>query len=120
MKPTGPTNPLTQKLIVALQKQSRKEKAAIWADVADRLAKSTRRIPAVNLSKLERFCEKGDTILIPGKLLSQGAITKPVTIGAFKISAAGKHKVEKAGGKVMTIQELMKRNAKGSKVRIMG
>ena len=120
MKPTGPTNPITRKLIVALEKQSKKEKTAIWADVADRIGKSTRRIAAVNLGKLEKYCEKGDTIIIPGKLLAQGAITKAITIGAFKASAAGKKKVEAAGGKVMTITELMKRNAKGSKVRIMG
>lgn len=120
MKPTGPTNPITHKLIVALQKQSKKEKTAIWADVAERLGKSTRRIPAVNLDKLERFCSKGDTVLIPGKLLAHGMLTKSITIGAFKSSAAGKKKVEAAGGKVMTINELMKRNSKGSKIRIMG
>ncbi len=120
MKPTGPTNPLTRKLIVALQKQSKKEKAAIWANVAERLEKSSRRIPSVNVGKLEKYCEKGDTVIIPGKLLAEGAITKAITIGAFKASAAGKKKVEKAGGKMLTINELMKRNPKGSNIRIMG
>ncbi len=120
MKPTGPTNPITRKLIVALEKQSKKEKVAIWADVAERLEKSTRIIPCVNISKLEKYCEKGDTVIIPGKLLAEGALTKAITVGAFKASAAGKKKVESAGGKVMTIAELMKRNSTGSKVRIMG
>ncbi|MBU4245707.1 MAG: 50S ribosomal protein L18e, partial [Nanoarchaeota archaeon] len=87
---------------------------------ADRIGKSTRRIPAVNLEKLQKYCEKGDTVVIPGKLLAQGALTKAITIGAFKASAAGKKKVEAAGGKVMTITELMKRNTKGSNIRIMG
>jgi len=120
MKPTGPTNPLTRKLIVALEKQSKKEKVAIWATVAERLEKSSRRIPGVNVSKLEKYCEKGDTVIIPGKLLAEGAITKAITIGAFKASAAGKKKVEAAGGKVMGIADLMKRNSTGSKIRIMG
>ena len=120
MKPTGPTNPITLKLIAALEKQSKKEKTAIWANVADRLKKYSRRIPGVNLGKLEQYCEKGDTVLIPGKLLASGPLTKAITVISFKASAAVKKRVEDAGGKVMTIQELMKRNAKGSKVRIMG
>lgn len=120
MKPRGPTNPLALKIIVALEKQSRKEKTAIWADIAERLKKSARRMPEVNLGKLEKYCEKGDTVLIPGKLLAGGSLTKAITVSAFKSSAAGKKKVEEAGGKVMTIHELMKRNAKGSKVRIVG
>lgn len=119
MKPTGPTNPLTRKLIVALEKQSKKEKVAIWADVAERLGKSTRIIPSVNISKLEKYCVKGDTAIVPGKLLAEGELTKAITIGAFKASAAVKKKVESAGGKVMTIAELMKRNPTGSNIRIM-
>ncbi len=120
MKPTGPTNPLTRKLIVALEKQSKKEKAAIWADVAERLAKSARRLPAVNLGKLERFCKEGETVIIPGKLLAAGALKKKITVGALKLSAAGKKKVESAGGKAVAISELLKRNPKGSNIRIMG
>jgi len=120
MKPTGPTNPVTKKLIAELEIVSKKAKAPIWKDIARRLSKSTRRIPSVNVDRLERYCKEKETVIIPGKLLSRGNITKPLTVAAFKFSAAGKKKVENAGGRAITIQELIKKSPKGSNIRIIG
>lgn len=120
MKPTGPTNPLTRKLIADLEIVSKKEKVALWKDIAERISKSSRRIPSVNVDRLERYCKDKETVIIPGKLLSRGTLTKPLTVAAFKFSASGKKKVEDAGGKALTLNELMKKSPKGSNIRIIG
>jgi len=46
-------------------------------------------------------------------------LTKPVTIAAaaFSVSAIGK--IEKAGGKIITIAELIEKNPKGTGVKVL-
>lgn len=118
-KRTGPTNPNTQKIIKKLKKQSNEKGVKIWKDIAKRLEKPKRIQPAVNVSKLEKYLNKGDTAIIPGKLLGDGKITKPVTVSAKKISKAAKAKIEKAGGKYITYEEIITKNPKGSRIKIM-
>ena len=118
--PTGPTNLLLIKQIEELRTKGYKENCAFMIKLADELAKPERIRRDVDLSRIERFATKGETIVVPGKLLADGLISKNVTIATWASSEAARQKVEKAGGKVITIEELIKKNPKGSKVKIIG
>lgn len=120
MKGTGPTNPITQKLVRDLVKLSNKEKVKIWKDIAKRLEKPRRQRPSVNVSKLDKYCKKGENAIIPGKLIGDGKITKPLTVTALGCSKSACEKIKNAGGKCLSIQEFIKINPKGKKTRIMG
>lgn len=117
---TGPTLLGTQKLIIDLKKLSNKEKAPIWKRISEEMSKATRSRREVNLSKIERHIKTGEIALVPGKVLSSGEFTKKNTLAAFRFSEKAKDKIVKAGGKAISIQQLMKENPKGKKVRIIG
>lgn len=117
---TGPTNTTTQRLIVELEKLSKKEKAPIWNRIAEELSKSTRSRREVALYTLDSNLENGEIGIVPGKVLSNGEFSKKNTIAAFKFSEQAKEKIAKSGGKTLTIQQLIKENPKGKKVRIIG
>ena len=119
-KTTKKTNPNLMNLIERLKREAYENKAPIWRDIADRLNKPKQGWAEVNLSRIERFAENGEIIVIAGKLLGAGAITKKVTVAAFKSSEAAKQKIASAGGKSMSIEELLSSNPKGSGIRIMG
>jgi large subunit ribosomal protein L18e len=115
------TNPNLLNLIERLKKEAYISEAPVWRDVADRLMKPRKGWAEVNLSRIERFASSDkETIIVPGKLLGAGVISKKVTVAAFKSSEAAKEKIAKAGGKSMSIEELLMDNPKGSNVRIMG
>ncbi len=114
------TNPNLLSLIERLKKEAYISEAPVWRDVADRLMKPKQNWAEVNLSRLERYASDNETIIIPGKLLGAGVISKKVTVAAFKCSEAARDKLARAGGKSMSIEELLMDNPKGSKVRIMG
>ncbi|MBU2638093.1 MAG: 50S ribosomal protein L18e [Nanoarchaeota archaeon] len=118
-KRTGPTNIQLQKLIVELKELARKQNALIWKLVAMELSKPTRKRREVNISNIDMAAEDNETLLVPGKVLSAGELTKKVTVAAWNFSAAAKAKINKKG-KAVSIQELMKSNPKGSKVRVIG
>ena len=119
MRQTKTTNPQLVELIGQLRKQSKEQDAPIWLDVADGLAKTRSQRVVVNISNVNRYTEKGDVVVVPGKILASGAIDHAVTVAAFEVSAPAKAKLEAAKAKYLTIQELMEKNPKGSKVKII-
>jgi len=118
-KPTGPTNPVLRGLIRSLRKLGREKQARIWLDVAERLEAPRRARAEVNLSQINRYADGGETVLVPGKVLASGKLDKPVTVAAFKFSRPAIKKIVKAGGRAITIRQLMEENPTGRGVRLM-
>ncbi len=118
-KKTGPTNSYLRKMLVELEKAAKTNEAAVWKDVAEALGKPRRQKVDVNLIDIERYAEKGETVVVPGIVLAKGDLTKPVTIAAWRFSAAAEDKIKKAKGTALTISELLKKNPKGDKLKIM-
>ncbi len=116
MKRTGPTNPIMQKMIAELKQKD----AKLWKRLARELEKPTRKRREVNLSRIERYAKANDVILVPGKVLAAGELSKKVTIAAWNFSAGAITKIKAAGGKTLTISELIKLHPKGTNVRLIG
>ncbi|UCF50588.1 MAG: 50S ribosomal protein L18e [Thermoplasmatales archaeon] len=114
------TNPALTALIHELKKQANENDAPIWKDVALRLQKPSKNWSEVNLDRISRYIGDKETALIPGKVLSDGNLTKKVTIAAWSFSGKSQEKIKNAGGKYVTIQELIKSNPKGKDIRILG
>ena len=114
------TNPMLITLIQDLKKKSHENDAPIWKDIALRLEKPARNWPEVNLDKIDKYINENETALIPGKVLSSGNLTKKVSIAAWSFSDKSLEKITKAGGKHMSIEDLVKANPKGKDVRILG
>lgn len=120
VKRTGPTNKYLKELIIKLEKAAKKNKVKIWKAVAEKLKKPTRQRVEVNVKKLERFCKDGEVVVVPGVVLGSGVLTKKLIVAAWRFSKAAKEKIEKTGGKALSIEELLEKNPRGSNVRIMG
>ena len=114
------TNPGLITLIGDLKAQTRSNGAPLWRDVALRLEKSRSNWAEPNLSRLSRHAADEETILVPGKLLGSGEISGKPNVAAYSVSVGARSKIEEAGGRVMTLRELMKENPNGKGVRILG
>ncbi len=115
---TGPTNYQLTVLIEELKNLARK--SAFWKRVLHDIQKPTRQRRIVNLYKIDKFAKDGETIIVPGKVLSVGNLSKKVTVAAMNFSGDAKEKITSAQGKIMTIEELCKANPEGKKVKILG
>ena len=114
------TNDALIALIGDLKAQSRSTGAALWRDVAIRLESSRSNWAEPNLSRLSRTAGEDETILVPGKLLGSGDVIGSPSVAAYSVSAGARSKIEAAGGRVMTIRDLMNDNPNGKGVRILG
>jgi large subunit ribosomal protein L18e len=120
VRKTKKTNPELTRLIRFLKRQSRENEANIWRDVAEKLSKPRRKSITVNLSRLNRYTQKNETVVVPGKVLGSGKIDHPITVAAFAFSEEAKEKIKTVRGKCLSLLELVKKNPKGSNVKIIG
>ena len=120
MKGIKKTNPNLESLIAELKTASRVNEAPIWRTVAKKLEKPARVWAEVNIASIEKYAQPKESVLIAGKLLGNGILTKPVTVAAYSASKMAIRKVERAGGRFIRIAELAAQNPKGSGIRIMG
>jgi large subunit ribosomal protein L18e len=110
---------LLVELIADLKRSSFEHKAPIWKDIASRLEKPAKSWAEVNLGHVSKHTQKGDTVVIPGKLLGLGSIDKAVTVAAFSFSDSAVSKLKKAGGQNISIRELVEKHPKGKNIKIL-
>src|SRR3989344_8468948 len=120
VKRTGPTNNILKGLIIDLKRASSKNKANIWKRLASDLERPTRIRRAVNLYKIDKTLKDGEIAVIPGKILSIGSLTKKREISAYQVSESALKKIHESGSKFIPLKELIEKNPKGNKVRIVG
>ena len=105
--------------LVSLIEALKKAEKPIWKKVADELSKPRRSKVEVNLSKLDESAANRLTILVPGKVLGSGSISKKVSVAAYSFSESAKHIISQAGGKTMSIENLQSANPDGKGVVII-
>ncbi|HZY92379.1 MAG TPA: 50S ribosomal protein L18e [Thermoplasmata archaeon] len=112
-------NPELRSALVELRRAAQAHQAPVWADVAHKLARPRHQVDPVNVGLLERLAAPNETVIVPGKLLAFGRLTKPLTVAAFHYSEGARTKIHAAGGTALQIHELVKAKPDGSGVRIV-
>jgi large subunit ribosomal protein L18e len=120
LKKSKSSNPELLNIIRFLKKASKENDVRIWKSMADTLSKTRSNRVSVNLSRINRHTEKRQVVAIAGKVLGAGTLSHIVTVAAFAFSATAQMKIKAAKGKCLTLAELVKKNPKGSKVKILG
>lgn len=105
------TNPELVKTIVLAKKNP------AWLEVASLLTAPGSQRKDFNLSKINET--DGDTIVIVGKVLSQGDLTKKKKIVALNFSENAKKKIKDAGCLNLTIAEEIEKNKEAKGVVIL-
>ncbi len=111
---TKTTNPRIKKLVKKLRAEE-----GLWKALSKELSRANRRRAEVNTYKLESELENGETALVPGKVIGHGEISKKINVAALNYSQSAKEKIEKAGGKTMTIEQALEEKIDKSKARII-
>ncbi|MGV8085633.1 MAG: 50S ribosomal protein L18e [Candidatus Bilamarchaeum sp.] len=105
--------------LVSLIETLKKADKPIWKKVAEELSKPRRSKVEVNLSKLNEYADEKVTILVPGKVLGSGSISKKVNVAAYSFSQSAVQIITQAGGKMMSIESLKSSNPQGKGVVII-
>ena len=105
-------NPVLVETIIAAKKNEP------WKEVASVLSGPRKNRANINLEEISNAGNEGETVVVPGKVLSQGEINKKLKIIALNFSEKAKEKLLKAKIETSNIFDEIKKNpeAKGIKV----
>ncbi len=84
------------------------ERAALKRSIRRALLMPSRRGIEVSLQKLERSTGDGDNVIVPGKVLASGRLTRRLNISALAFSTGARRALEKAGCNVMELGAMLK------------
>ena len=90
-----------------------------WLEVAGILSGPRRKSINLNIGEINEKSEEGDTVVVPGKVLSQGEIDKKIKIIAMKFSEKAREKLLKSKTQVSGIAEEIKKNPEAKAIRIL-
>lgn len=95
------------------------KKNAGWFKIAEILSSPRRKRIVMNLDKINTEAEEGETIVIPGKILSQGEINKEIKIIGLSFSESAKDKLLKSKTEFSSILDEIKQNPEAKEIRIL-
>ena len=95
------------------------KKQEAWIGVAGILSSPRRNRTSINLEQIDKESKGGETIIVPGKVLSQGEISKKIKVVAFNFSDKAKEKLLSAKCEVSSILDEIKSNPSGKGIKIL-
>ena len=90
-----------------------------WLEVASVLSRPRRQRINLNIENIENQSQEGEVIVVPGKVLSQGNLSKKIKIVALGFSKRAKEKLLNAKCDIKTILQEIKLNPKMKGVKIL-
>ncbi len=103
-------------LVETIRNAKKNEK---WLKVASLLSAPRKKRFEANLDKIDRESKEGDSIVIPGKVLSQGEINKKIRVIAVGFSESAKKKLLNSKCEVVYIIDEIKNNPEAKGVKIL-
>jgi large subunit ribosomal protein L18e len=107
------TNPELVETLILCKKNEK------WMNIGKIISGPRRKRICMNLNEIDKEAKTGEIVLIPGKVLSQGDITKKIKIIAFNFSESAKEKLDKDKIEFKTMIEEIKLNPKAEKIRVL-
>jgi large subunit ribosomal protein L18e len=96
------------------------KRAKAWNKIAQIISGGRRKYPSINLSRIDKESSGNEILIIPGKVLGSGDLSKKVKICALYFSESAITKIkEKKAEAIKIIDEIKKNpNAEGIKILI--
>ncbi|MCL4344888.1 MAG: 50S ribosomal protein L18e [Candidatus Thermoplasmatota archaeon] len=119
IKTSNKTDSNVKETVEHLNAVSRENQTPLWRDIAERIAGSRRNYASINIGKISKLCNEGDTVVVPGKILGGGYVEKKLKVSALYISEKALRKMSEAGGEFIPLDAIADREPKGTNLKVM-
>jgi large subunit ribosomal protein L18e len=107
------TNPYIVETIAVTMKNEK------WKPVSRLISSPSSNYSSLNLSQIDVRTKEGDNIVIVGKVLGQGELSKKIRIAALSFSSTALEKAKKTKSEMVLIKDEIKKNPKFEGVKIL-
>lgn len=113
-------NPERLKVIEKLENFNKDKNYGIWNKIIKELKRSRKNRRCVNLWKINKYTKDNDVVIVPGKVLGSGKLDHKVTVCTFEFSeSVRKLAMNDENLNLISIDDLLKQNPRGSNVKIL-
>jgi large subunit ribosomal protein L18e len=105
--------------LVETLRAAKKTSSEFWIKIAGILSGPRRKKIELNLDEIDKFSKEGDSILVPGKVLSRGDISKKIAVIALGFSEKAREKILKAKSRTIYMGEEIKKNKTGRGLKVL-
>ncbi len=95
------------------------KKNSKWLKVGHLISTPRRKQSDINLNEIDKIAKDNETIIIPGKVLGNGEVSKKIRIVALYFSASALEKLKKSKVESTNILEEIKKNPEAKNIRII-
>lgn len=90
-----------------------------WNEVSDLVSLPKRKSIILNLSEINEMSKDGESVVVPGKVLSEGEIEKKIRLIALKFSKKAVEKLLRAKVAFSYINDEIKKNPTAKDLRVL-
>ena len=90
-----------------------------WFEVGKLISAPRRRRISINLDQINEESTAGETVIVPGKVLSQGELNKKIKLVALNFSEMAEEKLSKAKIEYSKINSEIKKNPEAKGIKIL-
>tara|TARA_Y100000034_G_C6891791_1_gene410381 strand:+ start:895 stop:1263 length:369 start_codon:yes stop_codon:yes gene_type:complete len=90
-----------------------------WMKVGKKISGSRKGYDSINLKRIDSETKEGDTVVVVGRVLGSGDISKKVRICALGFSKTAEEKLSAVKGELVSVLEEIKKNPKAEGVRLL-
>jgi len=95
------------------------KKNSSWFEIANLLSSPRKNMVSLNLEEINKNVKDGEIIVVPGKILSQGEMSKKIKIIALGFSEKAKEKLSRSKIEFSNINEEIKKNPSMKGIKIL-
>ena len=95
------------------------KKSEKWRKIAEILSRPRRLQIVKNLDEIDKESKEGDTIVIPGKVLGNGNISKKIRIAALSFSQEAEKKLKEKKCEMIKLAEEIEKNKKAEGIKVL-
>lgn len=95
------------------------KKSKNWNKIAQIISGGRRRYSDVNIGRIEKESNDGDVIIVPGKVLGNGNLTKKIKVCALYFSESAHEKIKQGKSEGVKLIDEIKKNPEAKGVKIL-
>jgi len=90
-----------------------------WVKIANLVSRPRRKQISCNLEDIDKETREGDTVVVPGKVLANGSVTKKIRVAALYFSESAVRKLKDKKCERVTLKDEIKINPKAQGIKLM-
>jgi large subunit ribosomal protein L18e len=106
--------------LAAVKTAAKASRKPVYKKAVKLLSKKTNQLVEVNVGKLDLVSAEGSVLLVPGKVLGEGDVSKKLYVGAVAFTASAAQKISSAGGEALLMKDFVAKFGEGKGVFLIG